>query len=144
MAKRLLAFVSAVAATYVLAAIAMTQINLGYLVSLGRDISLGERLGAISHDLVGLLGMYLPIVAVTLVIAYLVVALIVSRAPQLRLIGYVVGGFAGMVGVHLLLQGVFGMAPVWAARDAFGIALQGLSGAVGGYLFARITTPSNA
>ena len=144
MGRRALAFVSAAIATYILATVAVTQGNLGYLASLGREITFGERVGAIGHDLLGMIGMFGPIVLVTLLFAYGVVALIVSRAPALRMIGYIAGGFAGMVAVHLILQAVFGMAPVWAARDAFGMLLQGLAGAVGGYVFYRMTAAAVA
>ena len=139
MGKRALAFVLAFVATYVLASTAITQAGLAYLASLGREIPFGERLAAIGHDIVGMLGMFAPIVLVTMLMAYGVVALIVSRWPGLRLAGYVIGGFAGLVCVHLVIQAVFGMAPLWGARDAFGITLQGLAGAVGGYLFARFS-----
>ena len=138
MGRRVLAFVLALVATYTLASVAISQAVLAYLASLGRDVGFGERLAAIGHDLVGLLPVFGVIVLVTLLIAYGVVALIAARAPGLRLIGYVIGGFSGMVAVHLLVQAQFEMAPIWSVRDAYGILLQGLSGAVGGYLFARL------
>ena len=138
MGKRVLAFVSAFIVTYALAVATASQAVLAYLASLGREIGFAERLAAIGHDVVGMLGGFAPIVLVTLLIAYGIVAFIVSKRAGLRLVGYTVGGFAGMVCVHLLLQAVFGMIPVWGAGGAFGLLLQGLAGAVGGSLYTRI------
>ncbi len=144
MARRVTAFILAFVTTYVLATVAIAQANLGYLSGLGRDIGFAERLGYIGHDVVGMAGMFAPIVLVTLLVAYAVVALIASRAPALRLAGYVIGGFTGMVAVYLVLQAVFGMNAVWATASAFGLTVQGLAGAVGGYVFARVNPRSAA
>lgn len=144
MGKRVLAFVAAWVATYVLAVTAATQSVLGFLEELGRDISTGERLGAIGHDIAGMVVPYGAIILIALMIAFSVVALIVRRAPHLRLTGYVLGGFVAVMAIHVCLRLAFDMNPVWATSTPLGLVLQGLAGAVGGYLFTRVNPAAAA
>ena len=138
MGKRLMAFVVAWFATYLLAVTAATQSVLGFLESLGREVTLADRLAAIGHDIAGMVVPYGAIILVALLIGFGVVTLIVRRSASLRLAGYVIGGFAAVLAIHLGLRLAFDMNPVWATTTALGLMLQGLAGAVGGYLFVRI------
>ena len=142
MGKRVLAFVAAWVVTYILAVSAASQAVLGWLESLGRDITLSQRMSYIGHDLAGMIVPYGVVILVALGIAFLVVALVVRKAPNLRLMGYVLGGFIGITAIHLTLQLVFGMTPVWATVSPFGLLMQGLAGLVGGYVFVRINPRS--
>ena len=142
MGKRVLAFVAAWVVTYILAVSAASQAVLGWLESLGRDITLSQRMSYIGHDLAGMIVPYGVVILVALGIAFLVVALVVRKSPNLRLMGYVLGGFIGITAIHLTLQLVFGMTPVWATVSPFGLLMQGLAGLVGGYVFVRINPRS--
>ena len=140
MGKRVLAFFAAWLVTYILAITAASQGVLGWLESLGREISIGDRLGYIGHDLAGMLMPYGAIILVAMAIAFGVVAMIVRALPNLRVLGYVLGGFVAVLAIHLTLRLVFEMNPVWATGSAFGLLMQGLAGLVGGYAFVRINS----
>lgn len=144
MGKRVLAFIAAWLTTYILAVTAAAQGVLGWLESLGREISISDRLGYIGHDLTGMIMPYGVIILVAMAIAFGVVALIVRAAPNLRVLGYVLGGFVAVLAIHLTLRFVFEMNPVWATGSAFGLLLQGLAGLVGGYTFVRINNRAAA
>ncbi len=140
MGKRVLAFVAAWLVTYILAITAASQGVLGWLESLGREISIGERLGYIGHDLASMVMPYGVIVLLALAIAFGIVALIVRALPNLRVLGYILGGFVAVLAIHLTLRFVFEMNPVWATGTAFGLLMQGMAGLVGGYVFVRINS----
>ena len=144
MGKRVLAFIAAWLVTYVLAITAASQGVLGWLESLGRDISFSDRVGYIGHDLTSMIMPYGAVILIALAIAFGVAALIVRAMPNLRVLGYVLGGFIGILAVHLTLRLVFEMNPVWATGSAFGLLMQGLAGLVGGYTFVRINSRATA
>ncbi len=144
MGKRAFAFVIAWVATYVLAVAAATQSILAYLEGLGREVTFAERLEAIGHDIAGMVIPYGAIIGLAMVVAYGVVALIVRNRQGLRLPGYVLGGFTAVLAIHLGLRLAFDMNPVWATTTPLGLILQGLAGAVGGYVFFRLNSPKPA
>ena len=144
MGKRVLAFIAAWLVTYILAITAASQGVLGWLESLGRDISFSDRVGYIGHDLTSMIMPYGVIILVAMAIAFGVVALIVRALPNLRVLGYVLGGFVAVLAIHLTLRFVFEMNPVWATGSAFGLLMQGLAGLVGGYTFVRINNRATA
>ena len=75
-------------------------------------------------------------------IAFLAGGLIYRFAKFGRPIVYMVAGaVAMMVMLMAMKQAFFGVDIVAGARDGFGLALQMLAGAVGGYVFARLTKP---
>ena len=143
MIQRALAFAAAVVCTYFLAAIAATQAVLGQLQTMGVEIPLADRFSAIGHDLLSMAPTFVPMVLVALLLGFGVCWLIVRRATSLRILGYVLAGFVAMVSVHMLLKLSFDITPVAATRETFGLLMQGLAGAAGGYLFVRLT-PSGA
>ncbi len=131
-------YLGAVATAYILASIASTQSVLANLAEMGVSIELHTRFEAIGHDLLGLLSIYLPIIAVAFLIAWPVTALIVKWLPRLRTAGYVLGGFVAIVGAHLILKQLVDITGIAAARTTFGLVVQGLAGAAGGLMFVRL------
>ena len=76
-------FIAAVVATYLFAAVSYSQLNLASLVEMGLVVDAGTRLKATMHDLGGLALIYLPIIAVGLLIAFGVARLVLIWVPQL-------------------------------------------------------------
>ena len=128
----------AVVTAYVLASIASTQSVLGNLVDMGVTIDLSTRFGAIGHDLLGLMTIYLPIIGIAFLIAWPVNALIVKQLPRMRTIGYALAGFIAIVAAHLILKQLVEITGIAAARTGFGLFVQGLAGAAGGLIFVRL------
>jgi hypothetical protein len=135
-------FLAAVVATYIVAVIGYSQINLLNLVDMGIAVDFALRAQTLQHDLVGMLDLFLPIVIVALLLAFGVAALIISRVPHLRTIGYVLAGTMGIYAVIVSLGLMMGTNPIAVTRSAGGLLSQVAAGAVGGFVFALITANS--
>ena len=141
MTRRIAAYLVAVLVCYLLAVISYSQLNLANLVELGMPVTESVRLSTAQHDLLGMAQLYLPIIAVALLIGILVAGLIVTWVPQLRTIGYMSAGFVAIYMVDYLLSTVVasGTHPLAVTRTVVGLLSQCVAGAVGGYLFALLT-----
>jgi len=135
-------FLAAVVATYTVAVIGYSQINLLNLVDMGIAVDFALRAQTLQHDLVGMLDLFLPIVIVALLLAFGVAALIIRRVPHLRTIGYVLAGTMGIYAVIVSLGLMMGTNPIAVTRTAGGLLSQVAAGAVGGFVFALITADS--
>ncbi len=134
------AYIVAVLATYLLGAIFVSQGNLSSIVDLGLSVELSDRFGAMFHDVTTMTDIYLPLIAIALLIALPVAAGVIRFVPNLRLTGYVLGGFVGLIAIHVILKAVLGLSGIAATRTLVGLLAQGVAGAVGGYLFHLLTT----
>jgi hypothetical protein len=146
MARWILAFVAALGTAYVVAAVLASQHVLGALAAMGMPVDLALGLEVTLHDLVGMLPTLAPLLAVALLAALPVILLICRGRPGWRLLGFVSGFFCAVVVMHLALTAVLDVTPVAAARGTGGLLLQGLAGALAGYVFYRLagtaSTPS--
>ncbi len=138
-ARRIGSFVLAVAVAYLLAVISASQHVAASLEGMGAEVGFGTRLGMIAHDLGGMATSFLPMIFIGFLVAFAVAALLVRWLPRGRYLLYSIAGAAAIVTIHLALNAAFDITPVAVARSAGGLAVQGLCGAVGGYLYARIT-----
>ena len=135
--KLVLAFILAVVTTYVVAVLAYTQLNLANVVEMGLPVSFMDRVGAAGHDLIGMTSLYLPIIAVALLLAFGVTAIVLRWVPQLRTLGYMLAGFAGIFVVDYALGALLtgGTHPLAVTRTTVGLLSQCVAGALGGYVF---------
>jgi hypothetical protein len=133
------AYFIAVLVTFVFGSVFATQFILGNLQDMGMDVTLAVRFSTTLHDLAGLSAIYLPIIAVSFIISLPVAAGVIKFVPNLRLVGYVLAGAVGLVALHLVMKAVLGMTGIAATRTVLGLLSQGLAGALGGYLFYRVT-----
>lgn len=137
--RQIVGFVVAVAVTAVGSSFLSSHFVLRGLESLGVDVEFADRFAMYAHDVAGMSLMAGAVAGTGLLIALPVAALIVRFLPSLRTLGYVLAGTAAMVGALLAMQSVLGMMPMAGARTWGGLAAQGVAGALGGYVFARIT-----
>lgn len=136
---RLAIYLSAVVVAYLLASIMATQSVISSLSGMGVDLSLAERAGMTLRDFGGMAGMFLPMIAFGLLIAFMATALICHYWNQWRTPLYIVAGAAALVCVHLALNLAFGIMPVAIARTTSGLGLQALAGAMGGYTYVYLS-----
>lgn len=136
MIKRIGAFVGAVLAAYIPAALVSTQMVLAEVAALGLPISAGVRASATLHDLIGMATTYLPLVALSLLLGFAAAAVVLRLLPHWRPFGYVFAGACAVLVLHLILYATFGMHPLPATRTEAGLIAQGAAGALGGYVFA--------
>ena len=132
LAERLLVYLAAVLVAYALAVLVASQHVANRLVEMGMALAPVQRLGMVVDDLLGMAGMFLPMVAFGLLLAFLVTALLCRWLPQWRLPLYALAGATALVAIHVALQQAFGLTPVAVARSPLGLAGQALAGAAGG------------
>jgi hypothetical protein len=136
--QTLLAWSAAVLLTYALASFAATQSVVNRLDGMGIPTSVAERLQMSGQDLLGMAGLFLPLIAVGLLLAFLVAGGLGRRNPQRRTGLFVLAGAMAMLSIHLALQWSFDITLIAVARTPLGLLSQVLAGAAGGYLYTRL------
>lgn len=129
------AYVLGVLSSYVLASLFSTQSVVASLAGMGVDVGWGERIRMSLHDIVGLTGIFLPVIAAAFVIALPVAGWLSSRKPGWRKAIFMLAGAVSLVAVHLALKAAFDIIPIAGARSIAGLSAQALAGAIGGYIF---------
>jgi hypothetical protein len=145
--KTLLAWFIASLFAYLLASLVATQSVVSQLAGMGIPISLGERLQMSARDLVGMVQMFLPLIAAGFLVALSVAGLLGRYRPDWRAFLFPLAGFVALVSIHLALEWAFDISLIAVARSTTGLLLQGLAGAAGGWLFTRLKplpAPNNA
>ena len=132
---KLAIYLAAVLVTYLLASITATQSVISNLAGMGVDVNIADRLSMTFQDILGMAGMYLPMVAFALLIAFLVTALICRWLSQWRMPLYILAGAVAIVAIHLALNLAFNLTPIAIARSPGGLMLQALAGAAGAYVY---------
>ena len=140
MIKTIGSFVSTVLFVYVLGAVIVSQGNIASVVAMGFEIGPALRLDAAVHDVLNMWGIYLPLVALSLLLGLPVASAIAIKKPQLRLLGYVLAGFVALMAMPIIMKAVLGISGIAATRTLGGLLAQGFAGGAGGYLFYRLTS----
>ncbi|WP_111656177.1 hypothetical protein [Isoalcanivorax indicus] len=147
MCRSLLYFVLAVLAASLLGSIIQTQFNLASIAALGGEVPLALWLATTLEDVVGFGPLYAGMMAVALLPALLVAALVwrlmpgtaPGRREGLRLTLYALAGAVGIFAAFQLANMAAPMPTLIAAtRGVGGTLAMMLSGALGGWVFARL------
>lgn len=144
MAKTLGSYVAAVLIAYIFGALFISQGNIAAVTSLGFDVSMAQRLDAMAHDITNMTDIYLPLVAISLLLGLPVAFVIVRKNPHLRTLGYVLAGFAALLAMHVIMKAVLGLSGIAPTRSFWGLLAQGIAGGIGGYLFCRLSAKRDA
>lgn len=139
LALRLVIYLSAVTVSYLLASILATQSVVSNLARMGVGMGFAKRVAMTLQDIEGMAGMFLPMVAFGLLIAFMATALICRYWNQWRVPLYILAGAVALVCMHLALNLAFSITPVAAARTAGGLIGQGLAGAAGGLTYVLLS-----
>jgi hypothetical protein len=137
-AKLIGAWLAASLLTFLLASVVHSQFVMARLVAMGVDIPAGLRARTTLGDIAGLAPAFLPVVAVTLLLGFLIAGGVLRLMTGLRGIAFPVAGVAAMGAMLLVMQAVFKMTPIAGARDTGGWLLMLLAGGAGGWLFGRL------
>lgn len=125
----------------VLAILMQTQNVIGRLNTIGADIGVGARLSMSGYDLFRLGSVYIFIVAIGLLIAFFVGASLYRALGFGRWAIFSVAGAVALLTIqYAFKEAYFGIFMIAGARDGFGIGLQMIAGAVGGLVFAAMTS----
>ena len=133
--NRILAFAAGTISAYITAVLFISQLNIARITELGFPVSFAERIATLLDDIGGMSQVYLPLVAVALLVAWLFTGLLLSRFVRPSALLYAAAGFVGILAVHLLMNNLLGIAPVAPTRTPIGLLSQGAAGAVGGWLY---------
>jgi len=138
--KRIGSWLAAVLTTVIVGVFLQTQNVLARLGNIGADIGFAERISMTLYDLRYLGSLYVIFVSMALAAAFLVGGLVFRFTKFGRpLIYTVAGATALLVMLFGMKQAFFDIHMIAGARDALGIAMQMLAGAVGGFVFARVS-----
>lgn len=144
MTRTLGSYIAAVIVAYCFGALFISQGNIAAVTGLGFDVTMSQRLAAIVHDISGMTDIYLPLVAVSLLLGLPVAFAVVRKNPHLRMIGYVSAGFVALLAMHVIMKAVLGLSGIAPTRTLWGLLAQGVAGGIGGYLFCRLSGQSKA
>ena len=144
MTRTLGSYIAAVIVAYCFGALFISQGNIAAVTGLGFDVTMSQRLGAIVHDISGMTDIYLPLVAVSLLLGLPVAFAVVRKNPHLRMIGYVSAGFVALLAMHVIMKAVLGLSGIAPTRTLWGLLAQGVAGGMGAYLFCRLSGQSKA
>lgn len=138
--KIMAAWVLAVLATVLVGVVFQTQNVIARLNDIGANVSLTDRLSMTSYDIIHLGSLYGAFIAIAFLIAFLAGGIVFHLAKFGRPFVYVVAGAVAMLIMLFAMKQVFFDTHLIAgARDALGISLQMLAGAIGGFVFARVS-----
>lgn len=132
------AFVAALLITYLFGTLTYSQLIMGNLVEMGMPVDAGVRAAAFWHDFTHMYDLYLPLVAVALLLGFIVAGIVLRWVPQIRVLGYLLAGFMAIFVMDYLLGAVLtgGTHPLVVTRTTVGLLSQCLAGALGGLTFA--------
>lgn len=133
------AFLPAVIAAYLLASILFTQTILATVQSFGLEVSFAQRLAATWHDIVGMASSYLVLLMVAFLIALPAAAGLTRILPFRRALLFTLAGFVAVVAMHVIMKAVLGISGIAVTRTLAGLIGQGLAGALGGYVYHRLS-----
>ena len=147
-----LAFVPALAVTYLVAVLCFTQFNLATLASMNVPVSTAVRFETTLQDLGGMTSLYLPIIFIALATAFTTARILLRWMPQWRTAMFVVAGFCAILAINyvlgvvaLLMVGEFFVVhPFVVTRSVPGMLSQCAAGALGGYVFALCLQPNRS
>ena len=136
MIRKLAAYLLAIIVAYLLASITASQSVIARLAEMGIDLNFADRVRMTLHDIAGMAGMFLPMIAAGFLAAFLLTALLCRWLGRRPVSLYILAGAVALITIHLTLNLAFGITPVAIARTTGGLLIQGVAGAVGAYFYA--------
>jgi len=133
------AYLAASLTTVTLASLFYTQQVLAKQAAFGAVYTREQQIRTYIENLFGLAPSYGVILAIALLVGFLIAAALKRVLTALAPVAYPIAGAAAVLVAIWLIENVVaggGVGALGGARDAMGLALQGLAGFVGGAVFA--------
>ncbi|MGK0373949.1 MAG: hypothetical protein ACJA2E_000417 [Arenicella sp.] len=137
--RNVVGLIAATLATSVVGSIFSTQSVITSLQSLEIDVSLATRLSMTIDDF-AILPSLAPVTAVCFVIGFIVAALCVRYIGGNRTAWHILAGAAALITTLLIMKAVLLITAIAGTRTIMGLMSFGLAGAIGGWVYAKITT----
>jgi hypothetical protein len=138
--RPLAAYVAATVTTAALGSLIQTQFNLAALQQLGAPITPSINLQTSIQDLIGFAPLWAAILALGFLIAFVTALLISHALKRHRTALLITAGTVSVFATLWLMQMALPITVIAATRGSVGFVLIGLSGAVGGWVFARLSS----
>ncbi|MGY6554972.1 MAG: hypothetical protein ACXIUM_10675 [Wenzhouxiangella sp.] len=139
MLKTLFGWSAAVVTTAVVGSVVQSQINLAAISALSQSISMSERLGTSLFDIRSFSPVLGALVALAFVLAWPVAGLVAKSRPERRRWLFPLAGFIAVLTALLLMNALLPVAVIAAARTAVGVLALSLCGALGGWVYLKVT-----
>lgn len=133
--RAVMAYFLSVVVAYLVASLISTLEVMLTLIGFGLTPALADVLASIGRDWLGMVGSYLPLIALALLIAMPVAARLRRWLGGAPLIWYLSAGFVALIALHIIMEATLGLVGFAAARSMPGLLLQGFAGAVAGWSF---------
>lgn len=138
MTKKILAFIIATFITYLIAVPLVSLFNIVSIAELGYPVSFGDQMGTVADDLMGMFVVYMPVIALALLVGWLFTGLLLTRFVERTAFIYALAGFSALIAVHSIMNALLGMSGIAATRSMAGLLAQGVAGGLGGWAFYAV------
>ena len=136
--KTIVIFVAAVVFAATLTSIVSTQLVLADIQSFGLAVSLGDRLQATLHDLLGLALPLVMLIGLSFLVAFFVARNAIRMIGGNKMIWYMAAGFTSVPAGIFLIKYFMGGTLLASARTSLGMLLVACCCMSGGWLFAHL------
>lgn len=136
--KTIVIFVTAVVFAAILTSIVSTQLVLADIQSFGLAVSLGDRLQATLHDLLGLALPLVMVIGLSFLVAFIVARNAIRMIGGSKMIWYMAAGFTSVPAGIFLIKYFMGGTLLASARTSLGMLLVACCCMAGGWLFAHL------
>jgi hypothetical protein len=140
MLKTVLFFISAVIDAALLTSIVSTQLVLADIKSFGLEVSIGDRLEATTHDLIGLMLPLLILIGLSFLVSFVIARYAVRIIGGNRTLWYMAAGFTSVPAAILIIKFIMGGTLLAAARTSLGMFLVACCCMAGGWIFAFLSS----
>jgi len=134
----LVGWITAALTTSIIGSIFSTQSVIASLQSIDVEVPIATRLSMTVNDL-GILPALGPITAICFIVGFSVAALCIRFIGGNRTVWHIVAGATALMATLLVMKAIFLITPIAGTRGVIGFLSFGLAGAVGGWVYAKIT-----
>ncbi|MFT6991253.1 MAG: putative membrane protein YadS [Paraglaciecola sp.] len=131
-------FLIAAIFAFVLASVFHSQFVMAELTSVGVNISFNDRLSMSLDDLIGLYPTYGVVIAISLLLGFIVAALLKKRFTTPSSILYFTAGGLSVATALLAMHPILDITFIAGARSTLGFISQCIAGALGGWFYINL------
>jgi uncharacterized membrane protein YadS len=131
-------FLIATILAFVLASLFHSQFVMAELTSVGVNISFNDRLSMSLDDLIGLYPTYAVVIAISLLLSFIVCALLLKRFTPPSSMLYFTAGGCGVAAALLTMHPILDIIFIAGDRSTLGFISQCIAGAMGGWLYITL------
>jgi drug/metabolite transporter (DMT)-like permease len=138
--KTILFFISAVIDAAILTSVVSTQLVLADIKRFGLEVSIGDRVEATIHDLIGLMLPLLMLIGLSFLISFVIARYAYRTLGGNRTLWYMAAGFTSVPAAILIIKYFMGGTLLASARTSLGMFLVACCCMAGGWMFAFLSS----